>query len=65
MVVVEVIVVEVIAAEVVAEVIVELAVAEVVVGWQQSAPSFCSLDNSPVYQEYLPLTEQSANNEGR
>ena len=65
MVVVEVIVVEVIAAEVVAEVIVELAVAEVVVGWQQSAPSFCSPDNSPVYLEYLPVTEQSANNEGR
>jgi hypothetical protein len=40
-------------------------VAEAVVGWQQSVPPFCSLDNSLVYQEYLRVTEQSANNEGR
>jgi hypothetical protein len=40
-------------------------VAEVVVGWQQSAPLFYSPDNSPVYQEYLPVTEQSVSNEGR
>jgi len=40
-------------------------VGEVVVGWQQSAPSFCSPDNSPVYQEYLRVTEQSGNNGGR
>ena len=51
---------------VVAEVVVEVVVAaEVVVGWQQSEPSFCSPDNSPVYQEYLQVIEQSANNEGR
>jgi hypothetical protein len=71
----EVVAAEVAVAEVdVAEVDVELAVAaavvvevvvEVVVGWQQSAPSFCSPDNSPVYQEYLPVTEQSVNNEDR
>ena len=53
---------EVVAAEVVAA---EVVAAEVVVGWQQSAPSFCSPDNSPVYQEYLPVTEQSVNNEDR
>jgi len=43
----------------------EVVVAEVVVGWQQSEPSFYSPDNSPVYQEYLQVIEQSANNEGR
>ena len=63
----EVVVGEVVVGEVVVgEVVVgEVVVGEVVVGWQQSAPSFCSPDNSPVYQEYLPVTEQSANNEDR
>jgi hypothetical protein len=63
----EVVVAEVVVAEVVvAEVVVaEVVVAEVVVGWQQSEPSFYSPDNSPVYQEYLQVIEQSANNEGR
>jgi hypothetical protein len=46
-------------------IVAEEVVAEVVVGWQQSAPSFCSPDNSPVYQEYLRVTEQSGNNGGR
>ena len=45
--------------------VVEVVAEVVAVGWQQSAPSFCSPDNSPVYQEYLPVTEQSANNEDR
>ena len=69
---------EIVEAEVVAEVVAEVAgeavaveavavvaAAVVAVGWQQSEPSFCSPDNSPVYQEYLPVTEQSANNEDR
>jgi hypothetical protein len=56
---------EVVAGEVVAGEVVAEVVAEAVGGWQQSEPSFCSPDNSPVYQEYLPVTEQSANNEGR